>query len=919
MNSTAAARARPSEMADPYTCPLSHASDPTNVGGKAYNLSRMLQLGIEVPTAYVVTTRAFDDFLDETRLRTPITALCAGLSAREPEHIREMSEKIRHLIMGTRIPDGIFERVVAMRKEILPQVTLIVRSSAVGEDSQSASFAGQMESHPDVNSMEELEKALLACWASYWSQRALSYQLARGLELKGMGLLVQQLVCSKISGVLFTEVPNGQPGAVGKLLVEYCKGRGDALVSGQINPGRFTITRTDFEWYEESRSELPIPALEDLLLNPSRISELVSQALRLEKSFGAPQDIEWTLDSDGRLYFVQSRPITVQAHATRSKPPAGHKDPTAHSEPTVLWSNANVSENFPDPISPLLYSIASAGYYHYFRNLARAFGIPSHRIRTVEHPLRQIIGVHGARMYYNLTNIHQVLRIAPFGDRLSRYFDQFVGTSPTPAEQSGSTASRLKGLAQIAELAVIGMKIAWQYFFLPRRIKTFEATIDHFSQHTTPALLQRRSLLELLDDLRGFLDIRFNRWTNAALADAAAMVCNGVLGELLKRFFPTSDYAGMHNKLLTGLPDIVSSGPVLGLWKLSRRIRSDVALTSLFASTQSQEILTVLQEKEEFAAFREELNEFLESWGFRCPGELMLVVPSLQENPVALLDILKTYVTVEKQSPIDVMKQQAEARLTETTRIIKELSGNRVCRFVPGFKPSHLFRLILCWTQRSISLRERARLKQALLYSRCRQIVLAIGKRLVLEERIGKVDDIFFLSFQEIDALLSGAEMLPTSVKALVSLREAEHTRLSQTVPPDRIRLPEGDYFSQRTDTDAKPEGEEVLGNPSELWGMGACPGVVTSRATILQDISDTHRLCSGDILVTRQTDPGWAPVFFLISGLIIERGGMLSHGAIIAREFGIPSVVGVSGATKQIRQGQTVTVHGDEGRVEIH
>ena len=522
-------------------------------------------------------------------------------------------------------------------------------------------------------------------------------------------------------------------------------------------------------------------------------------------------------------------------------------------------------------------------------------------------------------MYYNLTNIHRVLRIAPLGDRLSRYFDQFVGTSSTPAEQSRSAARPPKGLAQVAELAFIGPKTAWQYCSLPRRIETFEATIDRFSQHTTPALLTRKSLLELLDDLRGFLDIRFNRWTNAALADAAAMVCNGVLKELLKRFLPTSDCSGTHNKLLKGLPDIVSSGPVIGLWELSRQIRKDAALTSLFASTPSGEILTALQKKENFAAFLEELNEFLERWGFRCSGELMLVVPSLQENPVALLDILKTYPSVEEQSPGDVMKQQAEGRLAETTRIAKELSGNRMFRFVPGLSQSHLFKLILGWTQRSISLRERARLKQALLYSRCRQIVLAIGKRLVLQGRIGKVDDIFFLSFQEIAALLSGAEMLPTSVKALVSLRQGEHTRLSQVAPPDRLHLPEGDYFSRRTDAATKPEGEEVDGKPTELQGMGACGGVVTSRATILKDISDSRRLSSGDILVTQQTDPGWAPVFFLISGLIIERGGMLSHGAIIAREFGIPSVIGVPGATQQIRQGQIVTVHGDLGRVEIH
>ena len=228
MNPKTATATQLREMSAPYTCPLIHASDPTAVGSKAYNLSRMLSLGIEVPPGFVVTARAFNDFLGETRIGPPITALCSDLSAHEPEQNQEISERIRQLVMEARIPDAILASVVAMRRAMLPQTTLIVRSSAVGEDSQSASFAGQLESYPDVNSTEELEKALLECWASYWSQQALSYQLIRGLELKGMGLVVQRLVRSRISGVLFTEVPNGPVGAAGTLLVEYCEGRGEA-------------------------------------------------------------------------------------------------------------------------------------------------------------------------------------------------------------------------------------------------------------------------------------------------------------------------------------------------------------------------------------------------------------------------------------------------------------------------------------------------------------------------------------------------------------------------------------------------------------------------------------------------------------------------------------------------------------------
>jgi pyruvate,water dikinase len=224
---------------------------------------------------------------------------------------------------------------------------------------------------------------------------------------------------------------------------------------------------------------------------------------------------------------------------------------------------------------------------------------------------------------------------------------------------------------------------------------------------------------------------------------------------------------------------------------------------------------------------------------------------------------------------------------------------------------------VLRWTQKAILLRERARLKQALLYTRLRHIALAIGRPLVDANRLDNREDIFFLTADEIDALLSGMSMFPDHVRPLVALRRQAHMSLASTAPPDTFALGVGEYLTgDESAIPVTPSPND--GSQAELRGAGACGGRTEARAAVLDDISDAARLAAGDVLVTRQTDPGWGPVFPLISGLVIERGGMLSHGAIIAREFGIPSVVGVQGATSRIAHGARVRVDGDRGVVRI-
>ena len=870
--------------------PLHEAHDESRVGGKARNLAKLICAGHPVPDGFVVTQEALAAFLDESGLLPAIESLRSRLDVRSPMGIRCAGETIAALVEESAIPE-VVNHALAERFATFGDGPVFVRSSALGEDSAEASFAGQLDSIGDVAGLALARRALLRVWASQWSPRALSYQLSRQVKLRGMGVIVQRQIPSALSGVLFTRAP----GRHRYMLIEYCAGAGDALVSGRENPGRLLVTMDGRERTVEATLDRQPPA--ESLLTEAVIFRLMRAGREIAELFGSPQDIEWTIEADGTLWILQSRPITVTEPARAF---ASRED--------VHWSNANVNENFPRPISPLLYSIASAGYYHYFRNLGQAFGISRRRLAAMEHPLRHIIGVHASRMYYNLSSIHSVLRSAPFGELLTSSFNQFVGSGNTSTHAATTHAGRFRTLAQISELAIITVKTTWQYLFLTRRVSRFERAVSEFALQTTTERLSKASRTELLAHFRGFIEIRNNRWKDAALADAAAMVCYALLQRLLARFIPAADQQSLHNNLLKALPDLVSGMPPIKLWELSQLVRADARLQNLFQDCNPHEVLQVLRTRDEFHAFAKHFDTFVHDWGFRCSGELMLTMPTFQDEPERVIELIQAYRATDAISPATILARQAQERVAETDRL-KRLLG---ARWLP-------VGLVLRWTQKAILLRERARLKQALLYTRLRRIALAIGERLVSANRLERREDIFFLTADEIDALLSGVAMFPDHVRPLVEMRKAAHETHSPMTPADTMTLGAGEYLEP---TESNPLSTTIpltmTATQPELRGTGACGGRTEARAAVLDDISDAQRLVSGDVLVTRQTDPGWGPVFPLISGLVIERGGMLSHGAIIAREFGIPSVVGVHGATTRIAHGARVHVDGDRGLVRI-
>ena len=889
--------------------PLTGALDPREVGAKAWNLSRLIRLGQPVPRGVVVTKSALTSFIDAHALASSIDDACAGLDAESPDRVRAASDRIAALFRDRELPQELAADL-DLALASLPAEALIVRSSAIGEDAGDASFAGQLDSIGNAVNTAMVRRAMRDVWASRWSSRSLTYQLARGKTLPGMGVVIQQQVDAEISGVLFTVAPNDAR----MMTIEYCGGSGEDLVSGRLNPGRLSIDRTTLRWSHDAVPDRT-SAAEVLFLCDTQLRSLARRALEIERAFGSPQDIEWTMDKAGRVWIVQARPITVAA--------PGRTD--VSSSRRVIWSNANVNENFPQPITPLLYSIARKGYYHYFRNLALMLGLSRRRVTAMEQPLRHIIGVHGARMYYNLTSIHGVLRSGPFGDLLAGWFNRFVGAedtdTPAAVTRDGRRRSLLATVSQIAELGVIAAKTTRQYMFVTRRVARFERVVDEFAAHTHPDRLRMRSIQDLADDLRGFLDIRCNRWKDASLADTASMVCYGALERVLRRAFPGEDQAALHNNLLKALPGLPSGVPAVKLWELSVLVREDARLRRLLELAPPHEALDAIRRQHHCRQFAQELDRFLEDWGFRCSGELMLTVKSFQEDPAALLSIVKAYVAADGDSPADHLRAQREERLRETARIAAVLRGRRLTRFVPCLHQWHVVSRLLRSTQHAILLRERARLKQALLYSRLRRLSLALGDRLVESGQLDRTDDVFFLTAEEILDLVSGAEMFPHHVMALVRLRREAHTELSATTPPDLLALDEGEYFapvSRAANLEPRSSSREPREASREIRGLGVCGGRITARAAVLSDVTETHRLRKGDVLVTRQTDPGWGAVFPLISGLVMERGGMLSHGAIIAREFGIPSVVGIADATRIVQHGGLVHVDGDRGTLRL-
>ena len=381
----------------------------TLYGGKASQLAELMRLGAQVPPGVALHAEFFEELARVCGIGDALEAL------RLEPSLERITDTARQLIVDADDDISYFEPLFEALESV-PK-PWIVRSSAIGEDGAQGSFAGQLESIGGVTTHKELIQALKTCWASRWSTRVLSYERALKRELQGVGVVVQSEITSKVAGVVFTRSPL----SFDSLMIEYCDGPGERLVSGEVNPVRVSVERQGDRFDVQERGDIPE------CLEPSVEAELICslqrEALSLEARREEPLDLEWVMDENHELYFVQMRPITVLKAQDKSGTGA-----------RVVWSNANMNENYPEPVTPLLASIATKAYHHYFEGLGRAFGVEESRIEMMQAPLRHLVGVHGGRLYYNLTNIYAILQAAPFHSYLIPYWNQFIGVEDGLAE-----------------------------------------------------------------------------------------------------------------------------------------------------------------------------------------------------------------------------------------------------------------------------------------------------------------------------------------------------------------------------------------------------------------------------------------------------------------------------------------------------
>lgn len=738
----------------------------------------------------------------------------------------------------------------------------MVRSSAIGEDGAGNSFAGQLESFQAENNVEDIIAKLYLCWKSYQKENVTAYQNSSGAKLQGMAVVVQELIEPDYAGVIFSRHPLDE----NNLLVEYVEGHAEQLVSGKVNPKSVAFSRKSRGFSETT---------------PFSCDKGIEIVEQLELIYNKALDIEWAI-KDKVFYVLQSRPITT---ASKSK--------------KVYWSNTNVNENYPEAITPLLYSIARDSYYHYFKNLSKLFLIQPEKIKELESAYANVITVHGCKMYYNMSSIHQIISHSPFSEMLLKSFDNFVGyTQNKTAEIKKEKGSKLSFV-----------KEAFRFNrTLEKTVKEFEDSANKYQDEAEKAL----TLEELKNSFHQFIEIRMHSWYKASLADFFAMLYHGLLGKFCSKYY-IDNADGIHNQLVQAIPGLISSEPLILMYKIKMEIRKNSMVHEKLKTLNSEEFWEWVKAESNAVDVKIRIHNYLQNFGFRCSGELMLTETNYIDEPSKFIDLLKQYDSLPEDNPEDIIAKKCKEREQVIRSFKSTILKKNSLNILKSATHILFLKMLIRLASKGISARERVRLKQASLYFQFKNIVLKCSSELQKRRLINDSDDIFYLRYQEIIEVLNSSSMLPNSIKEQVQITKSNFLSQAGLIYPD-------DFYSYQGEFPLPEELENTIlkSHSSNLKGLCACGGKIQARVKVLQSVMEAHKLQKGDILVTRQTDPGWVVVFPLISGLIVERGGMLSHGAIVSREFGIPAIVGVEGAVSKLNDGDIVILNAFTGEITL-
>ncbi len=844
------------------------------VGGKGGLLGELSRIeGVRVPAGFCVTTDAFQRILAEAPSIDERLDRLLRLKPDDREAVRAHSADIRRVLEGIAIPEGLASAITRPLARLGEQAAYAVRSSATAEDSPTASFAGQHDTYLNVVGPAAILRHVSRCWASLFTERAVTYRLRNGFDHRKvyMAVVVQQMVFPQAAGILFTADPVNSNRKVAS--VEAGFGLGEALVSGLVNADLYKVRDGEVVAKAVATKQLAIhaspasgtraqaieperqaqPALTD-----AQVLQLVHLGRRIEAHFRRPQDIEWCL-ADDCIWIVQSRPITTLFPI-----------PVADDRENHVYVSVGHQQMMTDPMKPLGLSLfqltALPRMYEaggrLFVDVTRGLASPASRAGLLEALGKSdpLIGDALQTILQRGDFIRSLPDDAPGGAP--------AGGPPAPIETDPTIVAELIGRNE-ASIAALKRDI---------RTKSGSALLDF-----------------ILTDIQELKRILFDPRSHQVIM--AGMEASWWLNEQLEAWLGEKNAA---DTLTQSVPHNVTSEMGLALLDVADVIRPHPNVVAFLENVEDEGFLDELSKLAGGREARDAIEAYLDKYGMRCVGEIDITRPRWSERPTALVPIiLGNTKNFEPGAGKRRLEQGRQEALKKEQELLERL------RFLPdGERKAEQVKRMIDRVQTFIGYREYPKYGIVSRYFVYKQALLEAAERLVQAHVVREKQDIFYFTLQELHDVVR-----TNQVDDQLIGRRKDAFRSYQALTPPRVLTSDGEVIAGAYRRDDLPAGA--------LVGLPVSTGTIEGRARVIVDVAQAD-LEAGDILVTAYTDPSWAPLFVAITGLVTEVGGLMTHGAVIAREYGLPAVVGVEHATQLIRDGQRIRVHGTDGYVEI-
>ncbi|MFF4749445.1 PEP/pyruvate-binding domain-containing protein [Streptomyces sp. NPDC002514] len=870
------------------------------VGPKFSRQARMAAAGFPVPRFFCVPAAVFTEVLRP--VRAELDALLTGAGTADAATLEKRASALRETVLAAPVPKAVERQVYeAFDSAFGPDAVVSVRSSVVGtrtdtgEDSAHDAFAGISDSFLYVT-RERLLDRVRQCWASGFGSRALLYRAVRGGGQQDFAVAVgvQRMEFGRRSFVLFTCDP--LTGARDRVLAAGL-GIGEGVVQEKVPVDHYFVDRRGdavrsvpahkAHMMQENPDRLAdgprtVSAPEELRDAPALTGEQIQQVVavgdRIEKLFGCPQDIEGTFTADGRLHILQARPVVLELDRQR------------------LWSNANITESYPDVTTALTYSFAQRFYREDFHDLYRLLGVPRKVLDRHEGELRGMIGLLRGRVYYSLSTwytLHGLSRTFPLW---RGSFERMMGMSPSVTHVRPTPP--LTDPTLLPATAAALTRLVWRLLAHGAAVKDFETWWERtLTAHREAA--KTADPLQLAQLMRSLWREAGDRWGITLVNDLLLQLHETLVMKMLDRWVPQAD-PGLHSDLLCGGKENRSVTILMSLVDIAERIRAAPGVLDALTERPTEEVWDEIDGNAYGSDLADRMRTHAHLHGDRGLQELKLEVPVPRDQPAQLLRTAAEYARGDLTCAL-LRERDAEARRTGERLLAGLLAGHPLRRGA--------LHAALAGQRRYIDIRENTRYRRSELYGFGRQVYRRLGADLAARGLLERAEDVVHLTEEEILGTYDGTAVTG-DLRGLAALRQAEFHARGAELPMD--------FVTMGPVQDALPDLNRDTAAAGTLLGLGSSGGVVRGTARVVIDPHDVGEPFDDMILIARETDPGWLFLMLSVRGIVVERGTLLSHTAISGRKFGIPTIVALPHATSRIPDGARVEMDGAAGTVKI-